>query len=801
MKEVHMICNAHLDPIWQWDWQEGASAALSTFRSAVKLAEEFDYIFCHNEVTLYKYVEEYAPELFEKIRELVKKGKWHIMGGWYLQPDSNMPSGESFVRQALVGKQYFTQKFGVYPTTAINFDPFGHTRGLVQIIAKCGQDSYMFMRPYKSECTLPAEQFIWEGFAGTSIKAVRTSGYNSPLGKAAENIAQKAEKQDTDVAVCLWGVGNHGGGPSKKDLQDIKDGLLTDKNVLYIHSTPEKFFEKIQPTDRFDKTLRISMPGCYVSMGSVKRKHIKLENELYFAEKICSAASLAGVMVYPEEEFKNITEDLLNAEFHDVLPGTSIKSGEENALNILGHGILDAERLKTRAFFSLLKGQKEAAEGEFPIIVFNAEPSEVIENVECEFSLADQNWSDDVKAVIHLYDEDGKKVKCQTVKEESNLNLDWRKRIIFDATLKPMSLTRFSAYVTFEPVKKDGKKEQFVFDNDRKHVEIDKNTGLLKSYKIDGKEYLTGEMKLVMMDDNADPWAMGTFQLTGVGDNEEKFSLDETPGGVFEGMKSVQVIENGDIYLGIEAFFKCRSTRARIGYKIYKNSAAIDVDVNLFMGDVNKVVKLKIPTEGEEFFGQTAFGEDELFKDGKENVSHRYVALFEGEKAFAVINNCTYGSSYKGGNMYIPLTRGVTYCAHPIPNRTLIPGDRFTKKMDQGENDFSFRILAAKQPVLGRLAMRFNQKPYVLNAFPLKAEADGIVADVEISDVAITVEAFKKIDGEEGYVLHLLNNMRGEKRVSVRIFGKKAQLQFLPFEIKTLILNENGLTETPLLKI
>ena len=138
MKKVHLICNAHIDPIWQWDWQEGASAVLSTFQSAVNLAEKHDYIFCHNEVTVYKYVEEYAPELFSKIQKLVKKGKWHIMGGWYLQPDCNMPSGESFVRQILEAKRYFLEKFGVYPTTAINFDPFGHTVGLVQIMKKCG---------------------------------------------------------------------------------------------------------------------------------------------------------------------------------------------------------------------------------------------------------------------------------------------------------------------------------------------------------------------------------------------------------------------------------------------------------------------------------------------------------------------------------------------------------------------------------------------------------------------------------------------------------------------------------------
>ena len=139
MKEVFLICNAHIDPIWQWDWQEGASAAVATFASAEKLLEKHDFIFCHNEVTVYKYVETYAPELFEKIQKHVKEGKWKIIGGWYLQPDCNMPSGESMVRQILFGKKYFLEKFGVFPEIAFNVDAFGHSRGLVQIIKKCGQ--------------------------------------------------------------------------------------------------------------------------------------------------------------------------------------------------------------------------------------------------------------------------------------------------------------------------------------------------------------------------------------------------------------------------------------------------------------------------------------------------------------------------------------------------------------------------------------------------------------------------------------------------------------------------------------
>ena len=111
MRKLHLICNAHLDPVWLWDWEEGLAETLSTFRTAAKFCEEFDgFIFCHNESVLYKWTEEYEPALFKKIQELVEQGKWHIMGGWFLQPDCNLPSGESFVRQGLQGKKYFLDK-------------------------------------------------------------------------------------------------------------------------------------------------------------------------------------------------------------------------------------------------------------------------------------------------------------------------------------------------------------------------------------------------------------------------------------------------------------------------------------------------------------------------------------------------------------------------------------------------------------------------------------------------------------------------------------------------------------------
>lgn len=450
MKKIHLICNAHIDPVWHWDWEEGASAALSTFKSACDLCDGFDYIFCHNEVTLYKYIEEYSPALFERIRKLIKKGKWHIMGGWYLQPDCNMPSGESFVRQIQMGKKYFSEKFGTIPSSAVNFDPFGHTRGLVQIIKKCGQDSYIICRPGNDP--IPEKQFIWEGFDGSRIKVfAATDGYNTQLGKSAEQIKRRIARAEDETVCVLWGVGNHGGGPSRKDLEDIKK-LISENEDEISHSTPEKFFADIHPKTVYSKSLRAVEPGCYTSMSRIKQKHAELESILYTAEKMCSAAALRGLISYPSDTLYSAAEDLMNAEFHDILPGSCIKAGEENGIRLLARGIQNAGLARASAYFALCGCEKKAAEGEYPFLVFNYEPYVCETEIICEMTLADQNWDDDTVTSLHVFDEDGKEIKAQQIKEESCLNLDWRKRIIFRAPLKPLSLTRFSVYT--EIVKK-----------------------------------------------------------------------------------------------------------------------------------------------------------------------------------------------------------------------------------------------------------------------------------------------------------------------------------------------------------
>ena len=663
---------------------------------------------------------------------------------------------------------------------------------------KCGQDSYLFARPFSHELSLPCDQFIWRGLDGSEIKATRlTGGYGSPLGRSANSIKSKGKWQKSPGA-ALWGVGNHGGGPSRKDLADIKEQLLTDEEVEYVHSTPEAFFAEIKPTDVVDTSLHISMPGCYTSMYRVKKMHAMLENEISVAEKIASVAYLSGALEnYPEKELNVAVEDLLNAEFHDVLPGTSVQCGEDAGLRLLNHGMLEAERVKIKAYFALSASERPAAEGEYPVVVFNPHPYELCDNVECEFTLADQNWSEEIESRITVVDENGQAVPYQVIKEESNLTLDWRKRIIFAARLKPLKLTRYSVYVSFIEKKSSEKESAFVFDNGHKYVEIDGQSGLISSYKIDGVEYLGEGFGLCSFDDNADPWGMSKEQLSRMGNGERAFSLSKEPNGVFKGMKSVQVVENGDIYLGIESFFECDSTRARILYKIYKNNDDVDIDVTLYMGDINRIIKLKMPILAKgELIGQAPFGTDTLFTDGRENVAGRFVAIDKGDTCIALFNQGVYGSHYENGNLYMSLVRGVTYCAHPIGERELIPLDRFTKKIDQGENNYSFRLTVTNRAQLERRALEFTQKPYALNIFPVptsKSTKNDFC--VSVGGETVTVNTVKKAYGKNATIFRLFNNTPSSEKSYIQVNGARLDLDFGKYEVKTVVYENGVLTE------
>ena len=171
---LFLIGNAHLDPVWLWRRAEGYAEIKATFQSALDRMDEFgDYVFTSACAAYYQWVEENEPELFEKIRTRVREGRWAIAGGMWVQPDCNLPSGESFARHLLYSQRYFQEKFGQIATVGYNVDSFGHNGMLPQLLRQAGIDAYVFERPCQDENAALPHLFLWESPDGSRVTAFK----------------------------------------------------------------------------------------------------------------------------------------------------------------------------------------------------------------------------------------------------------------------------------------------------------------------------------------------------------------------------------------------------------------------------------------------------------------------------------------------------------------------------------------------------------------------------------------------------------------------------------------------------
>ena len=224
MSNLYLIGNAHLDPVWLWRWQEGFSEVLATFRSALDRMNDFpDFKFTSACAVYYELIEKLDPAMFEEIKQRVQEGRWNIVGGMFLQPDCNIPDGESFARHFLISQRYFKERFGVTAKTGYNVDSFGHAATLPKILKAAGIDNYVFMRPSPEEQGRTETLFEWESDDGSCVHAYRIPGVYCINLMRMEMLRQLSEKADKEKMplMAFYGVGNHGGGPTIKLINEI----------------------------------------------------------------------------------------------------------------------------------------------------------------------------------------------------------------------------------------------------------------------------------------------------------------------------------------------------------------------------------------------------------------------------------------------------------------------------------------------------------------------------------------------------------------------------------------------------
>ncbi len=396
---IHAIGNAHLDPIWLWRWQDGCNEALQTFRSALDRIEETPgFVFTCSSASYYRWVEEIDPAMFEEIRQRVKQGRWVPVNGWWVQPDCNMPSGESFARQALYSQLYYYEKFGRICKTGYNVDSFGHNLMLPQLLRQGGMESYVMMRPGLHENpTVPTHSFWWESPDGSRVLAFRiphgyaTSG-EKRLEEGLEYLKDKGEELGQGM-MLFYGVGNHGGGPTKADIAFLREKMGQEGFEELKFSSPDTFFEELCLTPLelpvWREDLQHHASGCYSATSMVKQLNRRAEQELFFAEAWDTAAAKQFGSDPRTKELAEAWRDVAFNQFHDIFDGCSIREAYDDVRDSMGHARTIAARAANNALLRFSRGIDTWLEGvdaptkevrhrgipnEFarPVVVFNA---------------------------------------------------------------------------------------------------------------------------------------------------------------------------------------------------------------------------------------------------------------------------------------------------------------------------------------------------------------------------------------------------------------------------------------------
>ena len=250
-KTIHLIGHAHIDPVWLWRWTEGYTEVRSTFQSVINLMKEFpDLKFTASSSCFYEWIKVSEPELLNEIKKRVKEGRWEITGAFYVEPDCNLPCGESFVRHGLYSQRFFQKVFNKKPIIAFAPDSFGHAGTLPQILSKLGIKYYVFMRPSpgKEKEYSEGTTFKWISPDGSHIIAnvipMSYGGEYKEVIKKINNIDKYPywSKNQQDF-LCFFGICNHGGGPTRKTIDNIINKQKELKKYKLIFSTFHEYFE------------------------------------------------------------------------------------------------------------------------------------------------------------------------------------------------------------------------------------------------------------------------------------------------------------------------------------------------------------------------------------------------------------------------------------------------------------------------------------------------------------------------------------------------------------------------------
>ena len=590
---IHMIGSAHIDPVWYWSRQAGMIEVLSTCRTALEMLQNYDeFIFSLGDVWVYEILEKYCPQDLEIINKYIANSRWHIPGGWYVQPDCNLISESSFKKHIELGKSFFRRTFSVEVNVGFNVDSFGHSASIPDILVEAGYDSYVMMRPMQHEMALPEPLFIWEGNGGGEVMTWRIPrSYNAESPEVLkQNILSALEVAKIDVphVMCFYGIGNHGGGPTRELIEWILENQEFSKDVKLKFSSPRQFFDAVKPwktlLPRVSGELQMHAIGCYSVVGEIKKKLQDAELAIEEAQTAYNALGEQKNIDSINNCFEKNWKRILFNQFHDILGGTSIQEACLDTVNELSGVIVEGEDITSTLCIQNLMDSEEHPLQRLKVFRFgNYDYNSLVYH---EPWLHPRGFEQSFKGT--LLDELGSSIDYQLVQQSAVKGS--ARALIFETSIKSGQPKEF--YLDHEHEPKEVKT-----DISCKNKEIS-NSILTSKIGTEGNFFnlnlLISEVlnydwiQMHVLADESDTWSHG------------KKSFDTPPEGVFK-IKKIEMEEIGPLRSIVRLDTQYGCSRSSVRLVFYREKPYVDLLVDLYNFEQFKLIKLMIPAPNTQF--------------------------------------------------------------------------------------------------------------------------------------------------------------------------------------------------------
>ncbi|MDP8210058.1 MAG: glycoside hydrolase family 38 C-terminal domain-containing protein [Candidatus Stygibacter australis] len=730
---VYSVGHSHLDLGWLWPVRETRRKAGRTFATALRMMEEYpEYVFGSSQPQLYEWVKEDYPKLYQEIKNRISEGRWECQGAMWVEPDMNLIGGEAMVRQCLYGKKFWKEEFDQDVNNLWLPDVFGYSAALPQILKKCGVDYFMTQKISWNETNIfPHHSFYWEGIDGTKIAThfLPTNDYNcSNLPKQLlESEERFAQSDVADEFLNLYGIGDGGGGPGRIHIELGKRQQNTEGAVNFIFSTAEDFFKRMGriPASRlplWKGELYLELHrGTYTTQALMKKYNRQLELNLRDVEFL---GAITGNM--NKEVIDRIWKNTLLNQFHDILPGSSIKWVYEDA-HALSEANLRTLREMKNSLLAELNLPAEDGQKDFHYQIFNTLSWKRKDVINLELPDDNENW-----------------IALDAFGNQLPANLK-QNLMLVEIEVPPMGYTTIKLQKVDMTIRNTRKMKvnENLLENNLLRVEFDEQ-GVISSIfdKELHREMLSEAANIILLyEDKPNDW--GAWDIN-------HFYRETQPEQAK--LSNISFVEHDYLWAAISMEFTIGNSTISQIISLKTNSKLLECWTSINWQEKNKMLRMRvvpdIKTDKANFeiqYGNItrATHNNTTWEQAKFEVcGHRYADLSQSDCGFAIVNDCKYGHYVKDNIMELTLLRSPQY-----PDNTA----------DIGEHTFRYGFLPHSGNLINSqvlpIAHEFNSELIVHKIAELPEQLEK--AYFSICGKNVKIESVKPAEDGDGIILRL----------------------------------------------